>query len=204
MQRSVRRPVGRHPVLPHQRRRNHHHGIFVHARRRRHDRKRLRVIADFHADALGDCRRNILELVERDPQKHHAEFSRREPGNFFRIGQTRMENIPSRSAPEKVASVFCAASAETTSMRVNAYSHLSIFEMCSSYTRCHFPSALNAVGAMGTTVSNPGSRGFGVCSGLGTAAALPPRRIPSDARNRALAPERPSASNCRKCRGRFS
>ncbi len=27
-------------------------------------------------------------------------------------------------------------------MRVNAYSHLSIFEMCSSYTRCHFPSGL--------------------------------------------------------------
>ena len=52
-------------------------------------------------------------------------------------------------------------------MRVNAYSQISIFEMCSSYTTCHFPSALNAVGAMGMTALNPGSSGFGVCSALG-------------------------------------
>src|SRR5271170_1556486 len=80
-------------------------------------------------------------------------------------------NIPSSSTPEKETSDFCAASAATTSMRVNAYSHLSMFEMCSSYTRCHFPSALNAVGAMGITALNSGVTGRGVCSALGAAGA---------------------------------
>src|SRR5579863_2813725 len=63
-------------------------------------------------------------------------------------------------------------------MRVNAYSHLSMFEMCSSYTRCHLSSALNAVGAIGTTALNNGTTGFGVCSALGTACAAVPLEVP--------------------------
>src|ERR1700678_1929211 len=38
--------------------------------------------------------------------------------------------------------------------------------MCSSYARCHFPSPLNAVGAIGITTSSGTFSGLGVCSAV--------------------------------------
>ena len=69
---------------------------------------------------------------------------------------------------------FAPESPVTASSRVSRQSHLPRFVACSSYTRCHLPSALNAQGAIGESTSSGGPTGFGVltseflpvCSGV--------------------------------------